>query len=103
MSEESEPRTSQPQEPVVPPQGCRARGETEPLAVPQAAPATCSTCRFGEAYGENGMYVACRRYAPRPVRDPDGSLDCTFVGWPQMLEEEWCGEWQSKDTGERLD
>lgn len=39
MQDDSEPRASTPQEPVVPPQDVDASAETEPLAVPQAAPA----------------------------------------------------------------
>lgn len=45
----------------------------------------CSNCRFFNPAGE-GLFElpVCRRYPP--------VNDC----WPQVEDEDWCGEWQGK-------
>jgi hypothetical protein len=43
----------------------------------------------------------CRRYAPRPVlydcnRDTKGPHDGVDVGWPRVLDEDFCGDFEGR-------
>lgn len=60
---------------------------------------TCKTCRYGSF--DNELHGNCYRYAPRPVvwgamRDEDDPL-ANLAVWPQIGEDDWCGEWEAKD------
>lgn len=48
----------------------------------------CITCRFYDTSGE--WRPVCRRFPPTP--NPDGNPDW----WPQVLESDWCGEYQPR-------
>lgn len=48
------------------------------------AKATCSTCPYWDQYSRYPEKGGCRRAAP---------ADFYFqTGWPEMSEEDWCGE-----------
>ena len=67
---------------------------------------TCMSCSyFGYLPGEEGGKGSlggmgeCRRSAPKASSPPVGhsSDDCsTSVVWPQLLDSEWCGEYERK-------
>lgn len=59
--------------------------------------AQCGNCRFWEVmegFGEESREIGlCKRYPPMQPRhraDPDGWL------FPEVPENEWCGEWRGK-------
>ena len=53
----------------------------------------CKDCRFWDRpAGAPTAKGLCRRYAPRP-----GSR----VPWPETDQNDWCGEWQTKEDTKR--
>ena len=61
----------------------------------------CVDCKhFYHLNDEGGQ---CRRYAPRPGifpvdPDVDAHGDTLFPDWPQVMPEEWCGEFYLDET-----
>lgn len=57
--------------------------------------ATCLTCRFFARATDDSELGECRRHAPSPITFEDAELRVVDALWPQVLIEEWCGEWQA--------
>jgi hypothetical protein len=67
---------------------------------------TCKSCTYfeylpGEEDGKGslGGMGECHRHAPKAYSPPVGhtSDDCSkSVVWPQLLDSEWCGEYERK-------
>lgn len=53
----------------------------------------CQTCRYFEPLEGGGGH--CRRYAPRPAMlgEIAGVEDTHFRQWPEVEDDDWCGEW----------
>ena len=64
----------------------------------------CETCRFARDPGGEGT-VRCRRYAPRPRLEPMfvPKADDIWIGWPCVLGDDWCGEYQPAELEEESD
>ncbi len=58
---------------------------------------TCLSCRFFERLTETSEQGECRRRAPAPVSAEGADMRMVDALWPQVLIEEWCGEWEAKD------
>jgi hypothetical protein len=63
----------------------------------------CGKCAFYhvEELGAWTQMGQCRRYAPRPVlydcnRDTKGPHDGVDVGWPRVLDEDFCGDFEGR-------
>jgi len=50
----------------------------------------CKNCKYSTV--KNKLYY-CRRYPPQSIAFPDGTVSRTF---PQVIPDEWCGEWKDK-------
>jgi hypothetical protein len=59
---------------------------------------SCGNCRFW--LSKQADEGECRRYAPRPTlrprEDEEGTVLPLFAYFPQMFEDEWCGEFQPR-------
>lgn len=53
----------------------------------------CKECRF---YSGGAI---CRRYPPTIVNEGGGMHPDYRERWPEMLEDDWCGEFQKRDRG----
>ena len=58
----------------------------------------CANCRFSRPDidredAEEGDPLWCRRHAPRPIMRNDGPDTPTEWHWPQVMVDDWCGEW----------
>jgi hypothetical protein len=56
----------------------------------------CTHCKHYSALEDSGMvldYGVCRRHPPVPLVDADGD---TFTTFPQVDEQDVCGEWGPK-------
>ena len=49
----------------------------------------CKGCRFSQLWHDNVAY-ACHRFPPQLTR--------SGTWWPMVTAEEWCGEFQPKDS-----
>jgi hypothetical protein len=59
---------------------------------------TCKECRFYDKYIHLSKRGTCCRYPPVPTgRDYEGDLE---TEWPIVHEDDWCGEFVSKDAPE---
>lgn len=71
----------------------------------------CETCRFWNADGpasEHPGYAdlrECRRHAPVPVQLGNIALSIRLesstgseCGWPTTAPDDWCGEWEPKES-----
>jgi len=56
----------------------------------------CLTCRFFDRATSDSEQGECRRHAPLPAAVEDAELRVVDALWPQVLIEEWCGEWEPK-------
>jgi hypothetical protein len=56
----------------------------------------CLTCRFFSRATDDSELGECRRHAPSPTVFEDAELRNVDALWPQVLIEEWCGEWEPK-------
>jgi hypothetical protein len=79
------------------------------VAVPdRLRPDRCETCRFWEPpSGYSGDYGECHHTAPAPrlafrETDYDGNF-VTFVNWPLVLPDEWCGAWQPRPVRQKVE
>lgn len=54
---------------------------------------SCSSCRFAKvAVGEDDApRLDCRRFPPAVI-----TTDEVLVAWPQVSDDDWCGEWQAE-------
>ena len=61
---------------------------------------TCASCRYAEpvAY-EDDLVVQCRRYPPSLVGN--GSMDTAGQVWPQVAQQDWCGEYRLRPDPDR--
>lgn len=58
----------------------------------------CCECRFWKSHEtatESSDAGECRRYAPRPHFP---SEEREQLEWPTTDHDDWCGEWQDKDS-----
>jgi hypothetical protein len=58
----------------------------------------CRRCRYSYELPDDVVYQ-CRRYAPRPltVEDDPEKDEATYWGeWPQVFNDQWCGEFAAK-------
>lgn len=51
---------------------------------------SCLTCRHAEPVTLDELVTECRRYPPTILITPDGD---TLMGYPQVTEGDYCGEW----------
>ncbi len=57
----------------------------------------CENCRFLWDKGSGGTGGLCRRYPPKNV---DYETNGVYSEFPWVLFGWWCGEWESRATGE---
>jgi len=67
---------------------------------------TCASCRWFEPIGAVGEGGWCKRYPPQAVLHPEsrdpryaGCVEEEHVGfcWPEVSEDDWCGEMEYCD------
>ena len=53
----------------------------------------CKNCDFSSEEGSEdlGKFLRCRRRAPNP------SMADSHAEWPEVMDSDWCGEFESKD------
>jgi len=56
---------------------------------------SCATCRFWAQYRENSLAGHCRRNTPVVLPGLD-------TVWPEVIDDDWCGEWQGAKRDEKM-
>jgi hypothetical protein len=58
--------------------------------------ARCADCRFSEVHGGPIPDVECHRRAPEARLVDEDMNEKVWAYWPQVLEDDWCGEFKEK-------
>lgn len=60
-------------------------------------PSCCANCKHKGEPLQNAQHE-CRRFPPIPTTFMvnDGKGFVTHTGWPMVMADGWCGEWQPK-------
>lgn len=62
---------------------------------------SCAECRFvflDTLTFDSEPILQCRRWAPRPVPQPDEDRKTVYqFKWPEVTDEDWCGEYRAED------
>jgi hypothetical protein len=63
-----------------------------------AEPPVCENCAYSDdgaspADPSDGVWLLCRRWAPRAFCRAEDGYTGAYSGFPRVARDDWCGEW----------
>lgn len=57
----------------------------------------CEDCKWWDDYDEEAPSLGkCHKYAPKSTNYDDGLARHVYCEWPDVVEDDWCGEFEAK-------